>query len=71
MPSSPEVYPCVFCPHVRSVLSRLIYSFLLVVVISATASVATAQSPTATLIGTVTDQNEAVIPGVNIAVIPA
>ena len=31
--------------------------------------VASAQSPTATLTGTVTDQNDAVIPGVNIAVI--
>ena len=70
MPSSPEVCPCVFCPHMDSVFSRLIVtSFLLLVLISANASVATAQSPTATLTGTVTDQNDAVIPGVNIEVI--
>ena len=69
MSSSPEVCPCVFCPQVRSVFSRLIYSFLLLVIISASASVAPAQSPTATLTGTVTDQNDAVIPGVNIGVI--
>jgi Carboxypeptidase regulatory-like domain/TonB-dependent Receptor Plug Domain len=70
MPSSPQVSPCVFCPHMDSVFSRLILtSLLLLVLISANASVATAQSPTATLTGTVTDQNDAVIPGVNIAVI--
>lgn len=70
MPSSPEVCPCVFCPHIESVFSRLIISsLLLLVLISANASVASAQSPTATLTGTVTDQNDAVIPGVNIAVI--
>src|SRR5262245_34837841 len=69
MPSSPEVCPCVFCPHLRSVFLRLIHLFLLLVIISASALVATAQSPTATLMGTVTDQNDAVVPGVNIAVI--
>src|ERR1700754_1217048 len=70
MPSSPEVCPCVVCPHTYSVFSRLILSsFILLVLISTSASVATAQSPTATLTGTVTDQNDAVIPGVNIAVI--
>lgn len=69
MPSSPEVCPCVFCPHLKSVFLRLIYSFVLLVIISASASIATAQSPTATLMGTVTDQNDAFVPGVNIAVI--
>jgi carboxypeptidase family protein/TonB-dependent receptor-like protein len=70
MPSSPEVYPCVFCPHKDSVFLRLtIISFFLLVLISANLSVASAQSPTATLTGTVTDQNDAVIPGVNIEVI--
>lgn len=70
MPSSPEVCPCVVCPHTDSVFSRFILStFILLVLISASAPVATAQSPTATLTGTVTDQNDAVIPGVNIAVI--
>ncbi|HKV33271.1 MAG TPA: TonB-dependent receptor [Pyrinomonadaceae bacterium] len=70
MPSSPEVCPCVVCPHRDSAFSRLIISsFILLVLISASASVASAQSPTATLTGTVTDQNDAVIPGVNIAVI--
>lgn len=70
MPSSPEVYPCVFCPHKDSVFLRFtIISFFLLVLISANLSVASAQSPTATLTGTVTDQNDAVIPGVNIEVI--
>jgi Carboxypeptidase regulatory-like domain/TonB-dependent Receptor Plug Domain len=70
MPSSPQVSPCVFCPHMDSVFSRLILtSLLLLVLISVHPSVATAQSPTATLTGTVTDQNDAVVPGVNIAVI--
>ena len=70
MPSSPEVCPCVFCPHMDSVFLRLsLISFFLLVLISANTSVAFAQSPTATLTGTVTDQNDAVVPGVNIAVI--
>ncbi len=70
MPSSPEVCPCVFCPHMDSVFLRLILtSFLLLFLLSVNVSVATAQSPTATLTGTVTDQNDAVVPGVNIAVI--
>jgi len=70
MPSSPEVCPCVFCPHRKSVLSRLVIrSFLLLVLIAANNSVTNAQSPTATLTGTVTDQNDAVVPGVNVAVI--
>lgn len=70
MPSSPEVCPRLFCPHMKSVLARLILSsFLLLVLITANTSIASAQSPTATLTGTVTDQNDAVIPGVNVAVI--
>ena len=70
MPSSTEVCPCVICPHMDSVFSRLILSsIILLVLISTSASVATAQSPTATLTGTVTDQNDAVVPGVNIGVI--
>lgn len=70
MPSSSEVCPCVVCPHMDSVLrSFIVCSFLLLVLISANSSVVLAQSPTATLTGTVTDQNDAVIPGVNIAVI--
>jgi hypothetical protein len=37
--------------------------------VALTSVVAMAQSPTATLTGTVTDQNDAVVPGVNVAVI--
>jgi len=52
------------------VFSRLLFAPLFLLLLSVTTvSVATAQSPTATLAGTVTDQNNAVIPGVNIAVI--
>lgn len=51
-------------------LLRLLFSsFFLLLLVLATVPVATAQSPTATLTGTVTDQNDAVVPGVNIAVI--
>lgn len=89
--SSPEVRPCVFCPHNESnsgnlpsrasarlrlphragpfFLRLIISSFFLVTLISANAPSAAAQSPNATLVGTVMDENEAVIPGVNIAVI--
>lgn len=70
MPSSPEVCPVVVCPHMNSVFRRLILSsFLLLFLISVNSSVVSAQSPTATLTGTVTDQNDAVVPSVNIAVI--
>lgn len=70
MPSSSEVCPCLVCPYMDSVFRRfIISSFLLLVLISANSSVVSAQSPTATLTGTVTDQNDAVVPGVNIAVI--
>src|SRR5436309_2631199 len=50
---------------------RLVVTSFLLMLLPAVAdvSVAMAQSPTATLTGTVTDQNDAVIPGVNIAVI--
>src|SRR5215467_4984060 len=47
---------------------RLLFSSFFLLLLGV-ANVATAQSPTATLTGTVTDQNDAVIPGVNIAVI--
>jgi hypothetical protein len=70
MSSSPEVYSCVFCPHSGPVFLRVVFSsILLLVLVSANSSLATAQSPTATLTGTVMDENHAVIPGVNIAVI--
>ena len=50
-------------------LRLLFTSFFLLLLALANVAVATAQSPTATLTGTVTDQNDAVVPGVNIAVI--
>jgi len=50
-------------------LRLAVTSFFLLLLGVANVSVVTAQSPTATLTGTVTDQNDAVIPGVNIAVI--
>lgn len=77
MPSSPEVCPTV-CPHgerggpifLRFPFLRLaLGSCMLLLLGLANATIATAQSPTATLTGTVTDQNDAVVPGVNIAVI--
>ena len=52
--------------HVGSIFFRLLSSFLLVALMSVTVM---AQSPSATLTGTVTDQNDAVVPGVNIAII--
>jgi len=50
-------------------LRLLISSFFLLSMISVNTSITAAQSPNATLTGTVTDQNDAVVPGVNIAVI--
>jgi outer membrane receptor protein involved in Fe transport len=50
-------------------LRLLFSSFFLLLLSIANVPVTMAQSPTATLTGTVTDQNDAVIPGVNIAVI--
>src|SRR5215813_2600557 len=50
-------------------LRLLFSSFFLLLLVVVSVPVAMAQSPTATLTGTVTDQNDAVIPGVNIAVI--
>src|SRR5688572_24836951 len=53
-----------------SLLLRLLMSsFFLLSMISVNTSITAAQSPNATLTGTVTDQNDAVVPGVNIAVI--
>ena len=69
MPSSPEVCPCVFCPHLNRLLRSILISFGILLVLSSGSARALAQSPTATLTGTVTDQNDAVVPGVNIAVI--
>src|SRR5882724_6445434 len=85
MPRIPEVYPSAFCPlsyfsNIGSSALRLLPSSscllpsascllhsavcLLLLLITLHA-----QGATATLSGTVTDQNNAVIPGVNIAVI--
>lgn len=47
----------------------LVGLFLVIAGVVVDVPIASAQSPTATLTGTVTDQNDAVIPGVNIAVI--
>jgi Carboxypeptidase regulatory-like domain/TonB-dependent Receptor Plug Domain len=68
MPSSPEVCPCVFCPHV-SRLFRSVFVISIILLAFGSAARVMAQSPTATLTGTVTDQNDAVVPSVNIAVI--
>lgn len=72
MPSRPEVCSCAFCPH-----PRVLHSFVPVVWCVALLLVAhqvsvirvNAQSATATLSGTVTDPNGALVPGVNVALI--
>lgn len=52
-----------------SFLRFIISSFFILTLIAVNTHIAFAQSPSATLTGTVTDQNDAVVPGVNIAVI--
>src|SRR5258705_13959294 len=85
MPRTPEVCPSAFCPlfHFSNIGSSVFrtlpsascllpFAFcLLLLLIHLHSSLITvhAQGATATLSGTVTDQNDAVIPGVNIAVI--
>ena len=69
MPSSPEVYTCVFCPHVSRTFWLIQVTLVFLLIIGASSGFARGQSPTATLAGTVTDQNDAVVPGVGIAVI--
>jgi outer membrane receptor protein involved in Fe transport len=66
MPSTPGVYTSVFCPLKRVSTAGAALVFVLTLLIAQSAQ---AQSPTATLTGTVTDENDAVVPGVNIAVI--
>jgi hypothetical protein len=69
--STSRVLDCVSLPDLTgpSLLRLLISAVFLLLIVSAGSLIATAQSPTATLTGTVTDQNDAVVPGVNIAVI--
>jgi len=82
MPRNPEVCPAAFCPlsHFSNIASRVlrflapVFSsscLLLVLLITHHSGLITvhAQGTTATLSGTVTDQNGAVIPDVSIAVI--
>ncbi len=52
--------------HAGPIFLRLVFCSLLLLALMGAAM---AQSPTATLSGTVTDQNDAVVPGVNVAVI--
>ncbi|HEY2962900.1 MAG TPA: carboxypeptidase regulatory-like domain-containing protein, partial [Pyrinomonadaceae bacterium] len=60
------ILPALAGPFFRRLL---VSSFFLLLLGLASVSVVRAQSPTATLTGTVTDENDAVVPGVNIAVI--
>ena len=80
MPSRPEVYSCAFCPHLATICSsalRVLHSYLpavwclalLLVTHHVTVITVNAQSATATLSGTVTDPNGALVPGVNVALI--
>src|SRR5678816_4380117 len=74
MPRTPEVCTSAFCPpsddpigltNYRSIWRTLAVTLCLLL----SFTTATAQSSTATLSGTVSDQNGAVIPGANVAVI--
>ena len=69
--STSRLLDCVSLPDLTgpTFLRLLISAVFFLLIISADSLIATAQSPTATLTGTVTDQNDAVVPGVNIAVI--
>ena len=83
MPSTPEVCLSAFCPldatNDRTLTSRwaagplflrvVSGAIVLLLVVSVQSSIAYGQGGTATLSGTVTDQNDAVVPGVNVAVI--
>jgi hypothetical protein len=75
MPRIPEVYPSVFCPHSSNIASRLrilpsaVCLLLLLSTQHSALSTVHAQSATATLSGTVVDQNAAVVADVKIAVI--
>ena len=55
--------------RVGPIFLRLLFSSVALVVLLVTSVAVMAQSPSATLTGTVTDQNDAVVPGVNISVI--
>ena len=68
--TSPRLY-CLRLPDLTGpFLLRLVIGILFfLLIVSADSPITKAQSPTATLTGTVIDQNEAVVPGVNIAVI--
>ncbi|HEV2836987.1 MAG TPA: carboxypeptidase regulatory-like domain-containing protein [Pyrinomonadaceae bacterium] len=68
--TSPRLF-CLRLPDLTgpSLLRLVIGILLFLLIVSADSPVTKAQSPTATLTGTVTDPNEAVVPGVNIAVI--
>src|SRR5690242_5872150 len=79
MPRIPDVCPSVFCPRVNTIATwacrllsttnvPVVAASLLLFMVS-TFVVVRAQSATATLSGTVTDEVDAVIPGVNISVI--
>src|SRR5258705_12383830 len=82
MPRTPEVCPDLFCPfsHISNIAPRVIRILapvlsalwlLLVLLVTHHSGIITvhAQGATATLSGTVTDQNDAVIPDVSISVI--
>lgn len=76
MPRRPEVCRTVFCPHITrdgsSLLTLLLpyfcCIFFLLIIQHSSVITARAQGSSATLSGTVTDPNRAVIPGVNITV---
>jgi hypothetical protein len=55
--------------HADPFFLRLLFSSFLLVALMVASVAVMAQSPNATLTGTVTDQNEAVVPGVNVSVI--
>jgi carboxypeptidase family protein len=83
MPRTPEVCSSAFCPQYDAtndetsalthrpalLVLRLSIIFLLVVAFQSSLTCAYGQGGTATLSGTITDQNDAVVPGVNVAVI--
>lgn len=73
MPRNPGVYTCAFCPQFGkiccSVLRVLCFVLLLLITQHISLPVVHAQSGTATLTGTVVDQNGSLVPGANISVI--
>ena len=69
MPRNAEVCPAVFCPHLTKICFSVLSSILLLLIIQHSSFVtARAQAGSATLSGTVTDTNGALVPGVSIAV---